>query len=751
MRSTSVVLSLVATQLVCTAAALANPQSKDALRLGSPPVLTPGTTEEAMWPAASAEQWKRPCLVRWQRSFDDALRVARAERRPIMVAVNMDGEIASEHWAGVRYREIDTATMMARYACVIASVYRHTPRDYDENGVRVECPRFQTVTCGEHIEAERELYDKYFDGVRISPRHIVLDLELKETLDVYHSWDVATVTTTFRTGVEGWPEPIDPVEPTLQGITKSARVEDRETLERTYRDGDAAARRTILELLTKERVVDQVEVLRSAIFGLDLELARQARRALAQCETEGALDLMAEALKAPLEAPERELLLAAVERLGARSPRARTLAALHSGLSAGSQHVDTRALAKEYGARSIRGADVQASAAAVEARPNEPGALLAYAEALVADARSSTTSARTALLYEDARAAALEAETLGAKSVRTDALVAVCAAELGDFHTARARAVAAVEGGLLRPVTDATAAPSAESELDPTSRARVLKLFASARQRAIRDAFRAGEQWPPEWLSDVNAAHETLAESGLTTPESLGEHYDFLRWIGASARANTVLDDALQRFPDAAVLHERLRVRLLFEGGAERLEREYAARVAKASEDASTPSHITWYAGYASLVAAEHLRRESQFERAAAAYERAIASYQRSIELFPTERDGCLHYIALAHAGNARMALERGDLVSATSTLLSAFELRPESAASQDGLSITPIQTALMLRARLLDAGDAERAARVQAALDALDPKLLAPPPSELPSARARRTGPRSSTGNEPR
>jgi hypothetical protein len=65
----------------------------------------------------------------------------------------MDGEIASEHFAGVRYREPETAAQMNAYTCVIASVYRHTPRDYDEEGRRVECPRFGTVTCGEHIEA----------------------------------------------------------------------------------------------------------------------------------------------------------------------------------------------------------------------------------------------------------------------------------------------------------------------------------------------------------------------------------------------------------------------------------------------------------------------------------------------------------------------------------------------------------------------------------------------------------------------
>ena len=91
------------------------PPSDDAVRMGSPPGLPEGATQEAMWPAATAEGWSKPCLVRWQRTFDDALLVARARHTPILVAVNMDGEIASEHFAGVRYREPETAAQMNAY------------------------------------------------------------------------------------------------------------------------------------------------------------------------------------------------------------------------------------------------------------------------------------------------------------------------------------------------------------------------------------------------------------------------------------------------------------------------------------------------------------------------------------------------------------------------------------------------------------------------------------------------------------
>lgn len=722
--------------------------SDDAFEMGSPPGLAEGLTEEQMWPAASAEGWAQPCLVRWQRTFDDALEVARAEQRPLLVAVNMDGEIASEHFAGVRYREAATAALMEPYACVVASVYRHTPRDYDEHGFRVECPRFGTVTCGEHIEAERELFGKYFDGKRVSPRHIVLDLDGAETLDVYFSWDTASVFTAFVKGVEGWPDPIETDEPTLEQLVRSADVADRQVLERMYAEGDRETKRRLLQALLVPDALDQVEVLRAAIFGLDLELGHVGLRALAACETDGALELMAETLKTQLDPAEREALLAAVARMAESSPRARTLAALHGGLGSKSEYLaveDAAELARKYDAGSSRAVDVQGRAEAAEARPADAAARLEFAEALLARAHETEDRRQSAFLLEDARGAAAEAERLGASGARLDALFAILAAELGELERgknswesrglreARARAVAAIEGGYW-------SSPSGDA-LDPRSRATLLRLFGDARRRAIRAAFRAGDPWPPEWLADVLAAHASRVQDPNVNVATFVESYDFLRWIGATLRAVALLDEGFQRFPDSPALHERLRGRLLWDGGPEGLERDYAARLAAQDQEQALESHLAWFAGYAALVAAEHHRRRAEHELALEAYARAIQRFELESQRHPDGRDNDAHYSALALAGRARIALERGELEQATLDLTAALQVRPDSAASPDGLNITPLATAKMLHAMLLEAGDEARAARVQAALDMLDPKLLEPPPSELPGAGRR--GPR--------
>ncbi len=708
------------------------PPSDDATRMGSPPRLPEGMTEPQMWPAATAEGWKKPVLISWQRSFDDAVRVSRATGKPILVAVNMDGEIASEHYAGVRYRESETAKLFEPYVCVVASVYRHTPRDYDEKGRRVHCPRLGAITCGEHIAAETELYEKYFDGIRVSPRHIALELDGKEMYDVYFSWDTQTVFTALVKGVENRPppRPLDHDMP-LAERTKSPDVIDRTSIEIEYEKGTPEVRRTLLQAVLTRREVDQVDLLRLAIFGLDLDHARMARQALARCETEGAVDLIAEALKVPLAAEERAMLIEASQRLGQKFPRARTLTAVHQGLAQGSKWVDARrATEQEYESQMRTPApSLDARAADAEARPKDASSRLDLAKALLARAEDPATERRyVALLVEDARRAIDEAKALGASGFKLDLVLAVSDALSGDDASARKHAVAAVEGGMLMPGT------TADNVLERTE-LRVLALFASARQRAIREAYRAGSSWPPEWLSDINAAYAVLAKHPLGSDEHLVSFYDFLRWLGGTARANAILDDAIARFPASALVHDRLRARILWESGPDGLEAGYAARLAQDSSNAD----LVWFAGYASLVAAEHHRREGDVDKALSSYARGIAHYERFAAERPDGRDNAQHFIALAVAGRARIALERGDLELATQEILASFERAPAAGATPDGLNITPVDTAKMLSAKLEEAPNAELLAKLQAGLGALDPKLLEKRPFELENPRPRR------------
>ena len=265
----------------------------------------PGISREAMWPAPTAEDWKRPCLITWQRTFEDAVAVARETSRPILICVNMDGEIASEHYAGIRYREPEIAALYDPYITVIASVYRHTPRDYDEEGRRILCPRFGSVTCGEHISIEPGLYDKYFEGERVAPRHIMIELDGAETYDVYYAFDTASVFQRIHTGIterEIQPKLVARGDLPVEERVDMRHIDDRRAVEQAYEQGDRVVRRRLLQAAIDAGDAAPVDLLRLAVFGFDLEMSQLARQALAKCTTPAAIDLINEALRVPMEA-----------------------------------------------------------------------------------------------------------------------------------------------------------------------------------------------------------------------------------------------------------------------------------------------------------------------------------------------------------------------------------------------------------------------------------------------------------------
>ncbi len=694
-------------------------------------------TRESMWPAPTAQDWKRPCLISFQRTYEDALKVAEASGKPILICVNMDGEPASEHYAGIRYRYTETASLYAPYVAVIASVYRHTPRDYDEEGNRVLCPRFGSVTCGEHIAIEPGLFEQFFEGKRVAPRHIMVEpkKDSAEVYDIYYAFDTDTIFNSLREGIKNRPPPPPIVRgdrPLVERVA-SADIEDRIAVEKAYREGDAKLRRVLLEAAAKFKEINETEILRLALFGFDLELARLARKTLAQSTSPDAVELIAEALRVPMKTAERDALVAALVRLGEDSPRAQTLAAVYQGLAAHSASVNvaewSKALAGADASKAVLdsytiGARLEGQEHATLARPDDPAALVALAESYVELALNPETSARfSRLMLEDARRVAREAETLGAKGWRVDAALAIAAADLGDVPEAQRRA----ESAMADLPTDSGDATSF----------RVLALFAQARQQAIWNAIREKKTWPPQYLTDVDAAYTVLARHPLGTDRQVAMHHDFLKSLSAHGQANQVLDSGLKRFKDSFVLHDRLRTRLLAERGVQGLEAGYTERLA----EPEASMNLEWYAGYASIVAAEFFRREVRAEEALAAYARAVAHYEAAVVKNPASRDSADHYIALCLAGRGRVEFEHEDYEKAVASLCAAFTQKPSAAASLDGLNLSPVDTAKMMRARLSELAKTELADKLDKALAALDPELLRLPAYEREGPTGTRPG----------
>jgi hypothetical protein len=63
--------------------------------------------------------------------------------------------------------------------------------------------------------------------------------------------------------------------------------------------------------------------------------------------------------------------------------------------------------------------------------------------------------------------------------------------------------------------------------------------------------------------------------------------------------------------------------------------------------------------------------------------------------------------------------------------LLASLERKPEAAATQDGLNLSPMDTAWMLRMRLTELKCDDLVARLQGAIDRLDPEFLRLPAYE--------------------
>src|SRR5262245_45249653 len=207
----------------------------------SPSGLPAGMTTEKMWPAPTAADWKKPVLIECQRTWGDAVTVARETGKPILVCINMDGEPASEHYAGIHYRTPETAKLFEQYVCVIASVYRHTPRDHDEQGNRILCPRFGSVTCGEHIAIEPILYERFMDGRRIAPRDIMVELDGREVYDVFYAWDNKSVMDTLADGIatrEQQPNTIVRGDRPIEERVASRDIKDRQAVEKAFQSGN---------------------------------------------------------------------------------------------------------------------------------------------------------------------------------------------------------------------------------------------------------------------------------------------------------------------------------------------------------------------------------------------------------------------------------------------------------------------------------------------------------------------------------
>lgn len=672
-----------------------------------------GMTREQMWFAPTAADWAKPCDIPWQRTWSDATALSAQTKKAILVCVNMDGEIASEHWAGIRYRDPEIAKLFEQYVCVIASTDRHNARDYDDSGNRIPCPRFGTVTCGEHVWMEPTVYGMFLDETRVAPRHIMVELDGSETYDIYYALDIQSIVTTVQKGIEE--RTIQPEDPpkgdrSLAELVASPDASDRARVEQNWRDGDRQTRQEILAAAEQLGSDAPIDLLREAAYGFDSELSGKALDLLAQSSRDKAVGLIDDLLRGPLEPERRAALLQRLDELGANIPIAKRLARVHRGLGGDSQLLDQEAWSEnlmEEGTEFQTGEAAELLAEAIH--PDNMASLKS------SQARVRRVAEEQFRLARDAAQAELDA---GATDWLPHAIIAISCNFLKEDQKALEASRSAID--LL---------PVGESSWNAYA---VLSTFTDGRREAILAALDAKKEWPADWLSEAQSTYAVLIQHPYATEAEVARHYDFLIRLRANGPAGRALQDGLQRFPDSWILHERFRLLLIAERDIAAVEQAYANWLTE--EEA--PKYLRWYAAHASLFVAEQYRRTNRPQEADQAYRRCLDQFAAQRLSAHETGDSAAPYEVLAMAGRARLALERDDLISAHDLILAAFDHHPDSAALLDGLRVTPVGTARKVLAALEEAGDTPRAQEVQAALDMLgarDTGLLELPAFDRP------------------
>ncbi len=182
------------------------------------------------WLSAPQATGFDPRQVAWQPTLEDALRIARDENRPLLVAMNMDAESASERIVREQYKDPQFVAMTRRCVCIIGSLFRHTPRDHDDHGRRLACPRLGSVTCGEHIALEPILFDRFLKGDRIAPRHALIQPDGTKTFDLFLLFNLKDLEDQLRSAFDSAPPA--PSEPTFLGSREESwRILFRHALE----------------------------------------------------------------------------------------------------------------------------------------------------------------------------------------------------------------------------------------------------------------------------------------------------------------------------------------------------------------------------------------------------------------------------------------------------------------------------------------------------------------------------------------
>lgn len=692
----------------------------------------------ALVPAAGGDR-----QILWQRSLEDALAIAKAENRPLLVAVNMDGESASERIVRERYRDPAFVAATRQFVCVIASAFRHSPRDHDDEGRRIPCPRLGEVTCGEHIALEPILFDRYLGGERIAPRHALILPDGTKSFDLFLLFDLHDLDKKLVESERlAPPAKPPPPPPSLSGSPASpaawaglARAKDNlgrlafETALLGLPPGSAGepGAKAAVDAIKTAGDAGSVDALRILFERepppspelLD-RIASAAETLHVEAPTAAAIRERIAGLGPHPGAPglgDDEALLSILARLDAGSAASRSLLLAYAALGSASES----ARASSGLAAKLSPADAEKIAAAGRATPDRPvvetwWSRLRNAPVPVSVQAKPPETKRTAealekelsdldqaldrrrddpdLLAQYGRATLelaqrrLESGGEGAQLLLQDAdrfLDRSWQAGRRDVTLLFDRAKAAYLAAKYE--DEERIAIAAEAAAQPAEHVEALRWVGDAAARLLYK--RSGGDPGVEFAGILRGASALMQIAASSTADetdwvSLGS---FLGALGMRREELAIDQLAAERLPGSAAIRAAMNSALWAAGRIElgAPKAEWLAARNPASPEAA------WHAGYAHMLFAEDLRRREEPDASIAEYEKGSAWFQRCAELKPEYKESTDRQVALCALGRGFAHLLADRRNEAAKCLVEAISIQPAVATLRDGLDREPV------------------------------------------------------------
>ncbi len=217
---------------------------------------------------------------------------------------------------------------------------------------------------------------------------------------------------------------------------------------------------------------------------------------------------------------------------------------------------------------------------------------------------------------------------------------------------------------------------------DRTAPPWLIEAAASARARLLM------EQNPgatPEFVVDFAHALDALnhaADSAGPSAHLVGLRADLLHWAGLYPLAVDLLGASLHAMPGQVDLHRRFIDLHFYPQIVYRLPAFYAELSAVYPADPT----VTWFRGYAELLAGDLARKELRLQDARDRYESCCRSMDEAILLSPGWAASARVYRFRAKLGKGWCALRESDLERAGALFLEALEFAPDLLDEKDGL-----------------------------------------------------------------